>query len=174
METKKSIIERRSVRSFTDQEIEKEKLEEILTAGIWAATAGNAQPWTFICVTDKNVIRNIKVMSPGMLAQPSAIICILSNYSYAVERMGPQGSVLAMMDCSMAAQNMMLRAHDLGLGSCVIRSFNQNAVRELLSAPESHTPELLLMAGYPASTPPPPPRNRSILFWNKFDGDTVG
>ncbi len=53
----------------------------------------------------------------------------------------------------MAAQNIMLRAHDLGLATSVIRSFNQAAVRELVEAPEHVLPELLINIGYPVKQP---------------------
>ena len=73
----------------------------------------------------------------------------------------------------MAAQNILLRAHDLGLGSCVIRSFNQAAVGELLGAPEHVRPELLIILGYTDQDPEPPLRNTDILFWETFGGEGV-
>lgn len=168
METKKAILKRRSCRRFTDKPVEKELLEELLQAGIWSPTAGNIQPWAFICITDPKSIKNIRIVSPGMLGNPNAIICICSNRKKAFKKAGDSGKTLALMDCAMASQNIMLRAFDLGLGTCVIRSFNQRAVRELLAAPEHIHPELLITIGYPAQIPPPPKRSEEVIFWEQF------
>jgi len=74
--------------------------------------------------------------------------------------------------CS-GAPAILLRAFDLGLASCVIRSFSQAAVRELLSAPEYIQPELSIILGYSDQNPKPPPRNTDILFWEAFGGEEV-
>ncbi len=173
MELEKAIMERRSIRQFTDKPVEKEKLQELLEAAIWSPTAGNIQPWVFICVTDPKMVHNIRVVSPGMLWSTSAVICICSDQQKALRAGGKGGAVLSLFDCAMAAQNILLRAFDLGLCSCVIRSFNQAAVRELLDAPEHIHPELLIILGYSDQSPKPPPRNTDILFWEAFGGEEV-
>ena len=132
MELKQALFERRSVRQFEERAVERELLRELLDAGIWSPTAGNIQPWLFFCITEKTRIHKIQVVSPGMLGNPQALICVCSDQDRAFEKAGQGGKALALMDCAMAAQNIMLRAHDLGLATCVIRSFNQTAVRELL------------------------------------------
>ncbi len=73
-------------------------------------------------------------------------------------------------DCSMAAQNILLRAYDLGLGSCVIASFNPNAVRELLEAPLHFEPLMLIILGYTDQDPKAPPRKTDVIFWEKYTG----
>jgi nitroreductase len=69
----------------------------------------------------------------------------------------------------MATQNIMLCAFGLGLGTCVIRSFNQSAVRELISAPAHINPELLVTIGHPAESPTPPSRNKDVIFWEMYN-----
>lgn len=168
MEVAKAIRERRSVRQFTDQPVEQAQLAKVLEAGIWAPTGGNKQPWVFIAVTEPRTIHQIRVVSPGMLGEPKALICIFSDQRKAgAFRLGP---TLALFDCAMAAQNMMLQAWDLGLGSCVMRSTNLAAVREILQTPEHLQPELLLMLGYPVSQPPAPPRDEGVIHWERYGG----
>jgi nitroreductase len=168
METEKAIRERRSVRRYTDRPVDRALLAKVLQAGIWAPTGGNKQPWVFIAVTDPRTIHRIRVVSPGMLAEPKALIGIFSDQRKAgAFRLGP---TLALFDCAMAAQNMMLQACDLGLGSCVMRSANLAAVREILETPEHLRPELLLMLGYPAATPPAPPRDEGVIHWERYGG----
>ena len=171
MEIDKAIYERRSVRRFTDTPVETEKLETCVKAGIWAPTAGNAQPWEFIIVTKPETMKLIKTVSPGLLGNPAACIAVCSDIPGNIKRMGAAGETLAVMDCSMAAQNVMLKAWDLGLGSCVIRSFNQDAVREVLRAPEGIMPELLITLGYFTGNPGNPKRRENVIHWNRFEGD---
>jgi len=61
-------------------------------------------------------------------------------------------------DCAVAAQNIMLAAHALGLGTCVALSYARSAVQEILDIPDQVKPELIVTLGHPAEDPPPPPR----------------
>lgn len=142
------------------------------TAAIWAPTGGNSQPWIFIPVMEPKRIKLIKAVSPGLLGLPPALIVILSNRKYNVEKMGAIGETLAEMDCCFAAENILLQAHALGLGACVIRSFNQQAVKEVVAAPEDILPELLVICGYPAAAPAPPPRRTDVIRWETYEGGT--
>ena len=91
MELKKALLERRSVRQFEERDVEKEQLQELLIAGIWSPTAGNIQPWMFFCVTEKTRIHKIQVVSPGMLGNPQALICVCSDQKRAFEKAGQGG-----------------------------------------------------------------------------------
>ena len=170
METREVIFSRRSVRSFTDQQVDRESLMELARAAIWAPTGGNAQPWEFIIVSNPETMKLIKIVSPGLLGNPSACIAVCSDKPRNIEKMGAIGGTLAVMDCSMAAQNIMLMAADMGIGSCVIRSFNQEAVREVLKAPENVMPELLVTLGYTKGNPGNPKRREEVIHWNNFGG----
>ena len=174
MELKKVLMERRSVRQFEEREVKKDLLQELLVAGIWSPTAGNIQPWMFFCITESTRIHRIQVVSPGMLGNPQVLICVCSDQNRAFEKAGQGGKTLALMDCAMAAQNIMLRAHDLGLATCVIRSFNQTAVRELLEAPAHLQPELLITVGYAGKKPPKPSRNMDLIHWEYYREDSNG
>jgi len=168
MDLEKAIFERRSVRNYSSKNVEKKHLKELLNAGMQAPTAGNIQPWVFVCVTHTKRIHQIRTVSPGMLGNPQALICVCSDQNRAVEKAGPGGRTLALMDCAMAAQTIMLFAYSLGLGTCAIRSFNQSAVRELISSPAHIHPELLITVGYPAESPNPSPRKKDVVFWELY------
>ena len=168
MDIKTAILSRRSVRNFNEKEVEKAKLEELAKAAIWAPTGGNAQPWDFIIVSDKEKLRQIKAVSPGLLGMPPSLIAVCSNKQANVEKMGAIGDVLAVMDCSMASQNIMLRALDLELGTCAIRSFNQSAVREILKIPDGVEPELLITVGYPKQDTKAPSRKEDVIRWEEY------
>lgn len=55
---------------------------------------------------------------------------------------------------------MLLSAHALGLGSCVIKSFSTSAIKKILKLPDHVEPELLVSIGYPAEEPKPPARKQ--------------
>ena len=168
MEVARAIFNRRSVRKYLDKKIEKNILEALLKAAIWAPSSGNTQPWYFIAVNEQNTIKLIKAVSPGLLGIPPALIAVCADKKENVKKMGLGGEILAVMDCSMAAQNIMLRAYDLGFGSCAIRSFSECALRQILKIPEEITPELLITLGYPAKEPSPLPRKEGVIYWESF------
>ena len=174
MELKEALLERRSVRKFLERKVEEDKRRDLIQAGIWAPTAGNIQPWIFICITDPDRVHTIQVVSPGMLGNPQALICICSDQKRAFAKAGRGGEILSLFDCAMAAQNILLRAHDLGLATCVIRSFNQAAVRELLVAPDHVRPELLINVGYPDMNPSKPARRQDVVFWEQYGTQKEG
>lgn len=173
MNVQEAIRLRRSIRQYSDRPVERTAIERILNAGIWAPTGSNRQPWVFIAVTEAATLHQIKVVSPGMLWEPKSLVCICSDQRKA--KAFPMGPTLALFDCAMAAENMMLTAVDLGLGSCVMRSTNMDAVREILEIPEHLQVELLLMIGYPdAPLPAAPGRDESVIHWERFGGKEGG
>jgi nitroreductase len=174
MELEQAIFSRRSVRKFKQISIDKMDLDTLAKAAIWAPTAGNHQPWGFICLTDQEMIQKIITVAPGLFGNPKAIICVCLDHKKTIKITNKDGrevsSPLGYWDCSMAAQNILLRACDLGLGSCVVASFNQDAVRELLEAPLHFEPLMLIILGYPDQTPKAPKRKTDVIFWEKYTG----
>jgi nitroreductase len=162
-----AIKQRRSIRQFTEQAIERELLEQILDAARWAPTAGNQQRWRFIVVTDPTVKEMVRKVSPGIFATPAAFIVICAEAAPDA-RDWDERTYLA--DCSIAAQNIMLAAHALGLGSCVALSYGRTAVQEILDIPDQVEPELVVTLGYPAEDPSPPPRLplSQIVFGDEY------
>ncbi len=160
---------RRAVRSFIDKEIPKEDLDKILEAGIWAPSGSNIQPWEFILVDNPTIIEKIKLVSPGLFGDPKALIIICIN-KVRYEKAGKMGRTLALMDACMAAQNMMLMAYSLGIGSCPVVSTSMLAVREILNIPEYIEPVLMISLGYPESWPKPPKRRplEEVVHLNEY------
>ncbi|MBC7113398.1 MAG: nitroreductase family protein [Candidatus Methanomethyliales bacterium] len=184
MDVLEAIKARRSVRSYKEDPVPDDLIEKILDAGRWAPTGGNIQPWRFIVVKDRTLLDLLKKVSPGYLgdAPLAIVICSDKGYSYKV---GGQlaRDYLTIADCSMAATNITLAAHALGLGTCVVKSFSHNAVKELLNIPEGVEPELIVVVGYPANIPKPPRREplERIVYLNRYgesfkkgDGENMG
>ncbi|MCC6029336.1 MAG: nitroreductase family protein [Candidatus Korarchaeum sp.] len=148
---------RRSIRDFDIKEIPDEHLRIILEAGIWAPSGSNMQPWEFILIKDRELLERVKLFSPGLFGRPAAVVIICINRKIS-ERAGKLSELMPVMDISMAAQNMMLMAYALGIGSCPVVSFNKAALRELLNIPPHIEPMLMVTLGYPKEMPKPPKR----------------
>jgi nitroreductase len=155
MDVIEAIKGRRSIRSYVDKPVPKELIGQVLEAAEWAPSASNQQRWRFIVVTQHSTKELIRQASPGIFAGPPVYIVICAEEgSDATD--WDRATYLA--DCSMAAQNIMLAAHSLGLGTCVVLSFSPPAVQEILELPEDIKPVLVVTLGYPGKQPAVPAR----------------
>ena len=120
-----------------------------------------------IVVTDPTMKEMVRKVSPGIFATPAAFIVICAEKDPDASDWD-EWTYLA--DCAVAAQNIMLAAHALGLGSCVAISYARAAVQEILDIPDQVKPELIVTLGYPAEDPSPPPRLplSQIVFADKY------
>ena len=167
MDVFEAIKKRRSVRKFTDESLDEEALTQILDAARWAPSGGNYQRWRFVVVTDPRVKEMIRRISPGIFAMPAAFIVICM-----VRRPGPrvEDEWIGVADCGIAAQNIMLAAFSLGIGTCVVASFAKEAIREILEVPEGVDPSLIVTLGHYQSLPAAPKRKslKEIAFLNRY------
>jgi nitroreductase len=165
MELWEAIKGRRSVRAFLDRPVERDILRRLLEAAIWAPSGGNAQTWRFVVITDPKQIRRIKIVSPGLLGDPAAVIVVCQDMIRARAKGGSLGETfLAPIDAAMATQNLLLAAYAEGLGTCTIASFHRKGVSRLLKLSEGVEPILLVSVGWPAEAPLVPPRHRETVF----------
>ena len=162
---------RRSIRRFSAQPLARELLTQLVVAACWAPSGSNAQAWQYVAVDDPEKLARLTAFLPGVLAPPPALICLCLDRERETARAGQLGEeVLGVMDLSMAAQNIMLYAHCLGLGSCAVRGFHPTVVRTALALPPQVTPELIIVLGYPAQQPKAPARRplEEVLHWNVY------
>jgi len=112
----KTIFERKSVREYTDAKVSKDMLNILLKAGMASPTAGNRQPWAFITITDKNILKKLAEGLPyaQMLNKASAAIVVCGIPS---ESFSGKESEYWIQDCSAASENILLAVEALGLGA---------------------------------------------------------
>jgi len=167
MDVFEAIKSRRSIRQFTDEPIGKDALDRLLDAARWAPTAGNQQKWRFVVVTSPPVKELIRKFAPGIFVMPAAFIVICVQKAPDANRWTEE-TYLA--DCAIAAQNILLAAHEMGIGSCMALSYAKVAIKEILDIPEGIEPLLVITLGYPAEDPEPPPRLElnEIAFMDEF------
>jgi nitroreductase len=153
--TLETIFHRRSVRKYTDQPVELEKLDLLLKAGMAAPSAMNCRPWEFIVVTDPEKLAQFrKGLIFGDRNAPAAIV-VCGNPSLSSN---PAARLFWVQDCSAAAENMLIAAVGLGLGTVWIGVHPVagfvKTVREIMALPKKVTPLCIIYVGYPESEKP--------------------
>jgi nitroreductase len=137
----------RAVRQFADRPLEPDHLDRILRAGRRAGSAKNLQRWMFIVVQDRDHLKKLSGVGKyaDHLAGAAAAVALLTPDPRA------EGEPLSLMwDLGLAAQNMVLVAWELGIGSAPATIFEQSLARSLLGFPDDWHCEYILSFGYPA------------------------
>lgn len=187
MELRKAILGRRSIRFYEDKPLTREIINDLINMGIHAPTASNTQPWAFVIVEDKQFMQQWSEQSKRMLLKEMDAKPHLQKYRGLMNKKnfnifydapcllliyGNSEFPSYVLDCSLAAQNIMLTAHDLGLGSCWI-GFAMNygnlpEIKTKLNIPENYSLVAPLVIGYPRRIGKPVPRKEPVIFsWVK-------
>jgi nitroreductase len=169
MDIQNAIRGRRSIRSYRDTPVEKEKLLQVLEAGRLAPSAKNRQEWKFIAVTDPAA--KLRLVEAGygkkFLAEaPVVIVACATEVEYVMACGQPAGTV----DVSIALSFMLLQAHELGLGTCWLGNFSEAAVKEILDIPAAVRVVAMTPLGYPADDPAARPRKslEQVVSFEKY------
>jgi nitroreductase len=158
-----TIMDRRSIRAFTDKPVEKEKIEKIMNAAVHAPNAMGAQNWYFAVVTDPGLLEELRADLRNAIingpAPPHVKEIAINNPQFnpthggkaLVICAGVAASPFSAFDVSMAAQNICLAAKELGLGACPIGSVkDMGAEMKSKFVPEQYTAFFGISIGYPA------------------------
>jgi nitroreductase len=143
---------RRVIRNMTEQPLEQENLEKILEAARWAPVGGNQRIHRFVAVQDPTLLRLLRMVSPGMLQKPQAVILICIDWDAVESENFSEREKAPYIDIGSQMQTMMLAAHALGVGSGPVTSFSREAVRVILNIPSNLEPYLMVTLGYAAPT----------------------
>jgi nitroreductase len=164
-ETLKTIKQRRSIRSFRDEQIKDEELQAILEAGLYAPNAGD-QAWHFTVVQNKELLdrlnfaakeaaKDMGIEGLKELGNNENFDCLYSAPTLIIVSADEQGPVPLEVDCAAATQNLLLAAESIGLGSCWIffvtlafYSSQGPELRKELKIPEGYKPYYSAVLGY--------------------------
>lgn len=160
------LINRRSIRKYTDKPLDPEAVKTILEAGLLSPTGKNKRAWHFIAVEDGDMLLRLsqcKASGALPIAKARLAICVACDVTEAETWIE---------DASIAAAYMMLQAKELGIGSCWIEVNGrladdgtpaEDVVSELLNLPEQVQPLCILSLGYPDEERQP--QNTEKLRW---------
>ncbi len=182
MQNKSNILERRSIRRFLDKEIEQEKLDAILEAGRWAPSWGNLQCCELVVVQDAELKKSLSDLlspkNPGTPATARAPIVIAvcgrpDKSGYYKGKQVTRYEHWFLYDLGLVSQNISLMAHELGLGSVIIGSFDHEKAEKLLRVPDGCELVSLIPVGYPDMAPKPPKRKKmeEFVHYNTFSDE---
>ncbi len=183
METIQCIETRRSVRKYQDKEIPNEVMERLIELGTKAATGSNMQPWGFLTIQGKDVIQEIseeikKELRENLEQYPHLAqykdwfynpdFSIFNHASDLLMIYGNTNTYYYKEDGSLAAANIMLAAHDMGIGSCWIGfaeyHMNSREFKEKYHVPEEYALVCTMSLGYEVHELKPPKRKPPVRF----------
>lgn len=163
------IFQRTSVRSYSDQKVDRGSLQKLLMAGMQAPSAVNQQPWDFIVVDDADDIASLRALHPyatSLETAPACIVVLAKKDDLAVPGM-------VMQDLGACVENILLEAVSLDLGCCWMGAMGNpehaGVFDELLKLPADREVFCLIAVGHPKS--PAAQRSRfdpSRIHWNRY------
>ncbi len=160
MDAMDCIFNRRSIRKFKPERLSYDVLERIVSAGMYAPSARNEQPWQFVIIDKREILDAIPEVHPhaAMLRDAPAAICVAAD-----TRLDKcPGANYWIQDCAAATQNILLASYAEGLGACWLGTYPRQermaGIRKLLEMPEAVIPFSVIALGYPAEAPGRPDR----------------
>jgi len=186
MNLTEAIFARRAVRSYQALAVDERAIERLLDAAVQAPSAMNSQPWGFAIVQDRARLRRYSDLAKALLLESTVSDPKVSHYSqllgdadfnvfYDASTLivicATVGGRYAEADCWLAAQNLMLEACELGLGSCpigfAIPALNTDAVKRELAIPANGVAVAPIVVGYATAEVPAAPRLAPrVLSWD--------
>lgn len=165
----KLLLNRRSVRHFTEQAIETDKIETLKKALLLSPTGKSKNHWEFILIDNKTQLKSLSEAKQfgSKLLENAAIAFVITGDSSVSDTW--------IEDCSIASILVQMQAEELGLGSCWVQihkrlhangTKSEEYVRELLSVPEGKSILSIIAIGYPAKKRAP--INESELQYDKI------
>ena len=154
MDILEAIHTRRSTRMFTDGPVSPEQIDTLIRAAMAAPSAHNERPWRFVVVRDPDMLSQLSEATRWSAPIGRAPVGIVV---FADTSANKSGADLWMLDCALAAQNLMLTAHAEGLGTGWLAAWPYpdfvTSVREILDAPPEAVPVAMFAVGVPEAVP---------------------
>ncbi|MFW6409506.1 MAG: nitroreductase family protein [Halanaerobiales bacterium] len=144
MDAEKLLRERRTIREYTDQEIDSKTLENIVDIARFAPTGNNVQPWEMVVVTDEKKLKKITDYKDQNRSAKAAIGVFMEDKKHNVK------------DASALTTYLNLAATAEGLGACWLNVYQkeyEDEIKEMLNVPEEYTLFSFVTLGYPAEDP---------------------
>ncbi len=183
METWEAISQRRAVRDYTAEPLSEATVRRLIEAATLAPSAINVQPWAFVVVQDRDLLKRLSDRAKPMLIHggfPAELAQMIANPEFNIFYNAGTLIVLCAKpvgehpdwDCCLAGENLLIAARDMGLGTCVIgfawTVLDLPETRAELGIPADCQIVLPIIVGHPESFPPSHGRNApEILSWKR-------
>ncbi|MFQ5999813.1 MAG: nitroreductase family protein [Candidatus Bathyarchaeia archaeon] len=173
MDVFEAIKRRRSVRTYTSEEVSEEDVKKLIEAARWAPSAGNIQPWEFVIVTNAETKRRLSAaaLHQTFIEEAPVVIVVCANVARSSWGYGSRGANLyCLQDTAAATENILLAAHALGLATCWVGAFHEDEVAKVVNTPRNVRPVAIVPVGHPAKKPEAPPKRslREIVHYETF------
>jgi len=178
------LLTRRSIRDYQDREVPIETIREIIKDCTLAPSSSNEQPWRYIIIRDRSLMKRLSDESkknllaeieknPGHRAARYKGVLALEQFNVfynapaLVILVGPKNTISLQVDLALAAAYFMFAAADRGLGTCWIAlgsNLRDPALNQEVGLPEDYAIVAPIVLGYPKLIPTPSPRNQDIII----------
>jgi nitroreductase len=145
-----AIMTRKSVRIYTTQPVEADKLQMVLEAARLAPSASNRQEWRFVVVQNFEIKQRLAQATPGLAYICSAPV-VIAACAETDEHVMQCGQMSYPIDVAIALDHISLEAVEQGLGTCWVGMFDENKVKQTLGIPSQVRVVELMALGYPAN-----------------------
>ncbi len=180
MELTDAILQRRSVRKFSDYVVTDDEIRQLMEAARWAPSWANTQVWEFVVIRERGLIEQVAgtyvdknpATRCSLGASALVVACARTGVSGCYE--GKDVTKLPnwfMFDLGIAVQNICLKAHDLGLGSVVVGLMDHDACKKIIGLPDGYEVVAVLPLGKPLTGPrqgPPRKELKDFVHLNRF------
>ena len=163
---------RYSARKFTEQQVEQEKIDQILEVAKIAPTAHNNQPQHIIVINEPQMLEKLKDCTAYTFHAPlNFLICYDSSKSWV---RAADNKEMGHVDAAIIATHMMMMIDDIGLGATWVGGFDPAKVKALFNLPDNIIPVAFLPTGYPVDPPRVSPLHEQriaisdFVSYNKF------
>jgi nitroreductase len=163
MEVMEAILKRRSIRKYQDRAIPESVIREIINAARLAPSGHNVQPWRFFIIKDSETKKKLQMekifLQDFVCKSPLIIVCCADPEVYGKEStQDDPNKQRALRDLCIASSFRVLRATELGLGTCYVGWVDKEKIKSVLNIPKGFVIPFVIIAGYPAEQPKPTPR----------------
>ena len=154
-----NILQRKSVRAYTDRAVSHEQLDTLIRAAMAAPTGRDMRPWHFIVLEGRHQLSPLAEQLPyaKMLAEAQAAVVVCGDMSVTDKEGNPSRNWT--FDCSAATENLLLQAEAMGLGAVWTGVYPYDerleAVKQVLQLPDHLIPLNVIPIGYPKGDPQP-------------------
>ena len=147
-----AIKKRRSIRVYTNENISKQNIDQLIEAARWAPSAGNTQPLELVIVKNAEIKHKLSkaALNQSFIEEAPLVMVVCADITRSYRAYGNRGKNLySIQDIAAAIENILLAAQELGLATCWVGAFQENEVSKTVRAPKNIKPLAIIPIGYP-------------------------